>query len=76
MTTDLPKDGERRVAHRLQLTVREGLGGRDRHRVTGVHAHRVDILDGAHDDRVVVAVPHDLHLELLPAEHALLDQHL
>ena len=45
-------------------------------RVAGVHAHRVDVLDRADDDAVVRLVADHLHLELLPAEHALLDQHL
>ena len=50
--------------------------GRDGDGVAGVHAHRVDVLDGADDDAVVRLVADDLHLVLLPAEHALLDQHL
>src|SRR3546814_11442015 len=33
-------------------------------------------LDGADDDAVVRAVADHLHLELLPAEHLFLDQHL
>jgi len=37
-------------------------------------AHRVEVLDGAHDDGVVVDVAHDLHLELFPADHAFLDE--
>ncbi len=41
-----------------------------------MHAHRIDILDGADDDAVVVLVADDLHLVFLPAEHRLLDQHL
>ena len=41
-----------------------------------MHAHRVHVLDRAHDHAVVVAVPHDLELELLPADHGLLDEHL
>ena len=41
-----------------------------------MHAHRVDVLDGADDDAIVALVAHDLHLELFPAEHAFLDQHL
>ena len=45
-------------------------------RVAGVDAHRVDVLDRADDDDVVVAVAHHLELELAPAEHRLLDQHL
>ncbi|KKL56967.1 hypothetical protein LCGC14_2240140, partial [marine sediment metagenome] len=39
-----------------------------------MHAHGVDILDGADDDDVVFQVPHHLQLELLPAEHRLLDE--
>ncbi len=45
-------------------------------RIARVDAHRVDVLDGADDDAVVRLVADDLHLVLLPAEHALLDQHL
>ena len=41
-----------------------------------MHAHRVEVLDRADDDAVVRLVADDLHLELLPAEHAFLDQHL
>jgi hypothetical protein len=41
-----------------------------------VHAHRVDVLDRAHDHHVVRAVAHDLELELTPAEHGLVDQDL
>ena len=64
------------VAHVLVLAVGEGHGGRDGDRVAGVHAHRVEVLDGADDDHVVVAVAHQLQLELLPPEHRLLDEHL
>ena len=39
-----------------------------------MHPHRVEVLDRAHDDDVVAAVAHHLELELLPAEHAALDQ--
>ena len=41
-----------------------------------MHAHGIDVLDGAHDDAVVRLVADHLHLELLPAEHAFLDQNL
>jgi deoxyribonucleoside regulator len=41
-----------------------------------VHAHGVDVLDRAHDDEVIRLVADDLELELLPAEDALLDEHL
>ena len=41
-----------------------------------MHAHRVEVLDRADDHDVVVAVAHDLELELVPAAHRLLDEHL
>ena len=41
-----------------------------------MHAHRVDILDGADDDAVVGDIADDLHLVLLPAQHAFLDEDL
>ena len=41
-----------------------------------MHAHGVEILDGAHDDAVAGVVTHDLHLVLFPALDGLLDQHL
>ena len=56
--------------------VGERLLRRDRDGVAGVHAHRVDVLDRADDHDVVVAVAHHLELELAPADHRLLDQHL
>ena len=40
-----------------------------------MHAHRIDVLDRADDDAIVVLVANDLHLELFPAEHGFLDQH-
>ena len=73
---DGPDDGERGVAQALVLDVGEGLLGRHGDGVAGVHAHRVDVLDGADDDHVVLEVAHDLELELLPADDALLEQHL
>ena len=48
---------------------------RHRDRIAGVHAHRIDVLDRADDDAVVVLVAHHLHLEFLPAEHRFFDQH-
>ena len=41
-----------------------------------MHAHGVEILDGAHNDAVASMVTHDLHLVLFPALDGLLDQHL
>src|SRR3546814_10050492 len=44
--------------------------------VTRVDAHRIDVLDRADDDGIVVPVADGLHLIFLPAEERLLDQHL
>ncbi len=41
-----------------------------------MHAHRVDVLDGAHDDGVVGRVAHHLQLVFVPAQHALFHQDL
>src|SRR5258705_12379770 len=71
---DLPDDRDRGVPHALILAVGERHRGRDGDRIAGVHAHRIDVLDGAHDHDVVAAVAHDLELEFLPAEHAALDE--
>jgi hypothetical protein len=73
---DAAQHREGRVAHLLVLAVGERHRRRDRDRVAGVHPHRVEVLDRADDHAVVVLVPHDLELVLLPAEHRLLDQHL
>ena len=67
---------DRLVAQLLIEGVGQRLRRRDRDRVAGVDAHRVDVLDRADDHDVVVAVAHHLELELAPAEHRLLDQHL
>ena len=64
------------VAQLLVERVGERLGRRHRDRVARVDPHRVDVLDRADDDDVVVAVAHHLQLELAPAQHRLLDQHL
>ena len=67
---------DRLVAQLLVLAVGQRLLRRDGDRVAGVHAHRVDVLDRADDHDVVGAVAHDLELELAPAEHRLVEQHL
>ena len=41
-----------------------------------MHAHGVEVLDGAHNDAVAGVVAHNLHLVLFPALDGLLDQHL
>ena len=63
------------VAHHLIFDVRESLGGRDGYGVAGVHTHRVEVLDRAHDDAVVRAVAHDFELELLPTRDRALHEH-
>jgi len=68
------RDGD--VAHPLVLAVGQRHRRGDGDRVARVHAHRVDVLDRTDDDHVVGAVAHQLELELLPAEHGLLDEHL
>ena len=66
----------RAVAHHLVLAVGQGLRRRHRDGIARVHAHGVEVLDGADDDAVVGQVAHHLQLEFLPPQHALLDQHL
>ena len=39
-----------------------------------MHAHGVEIFDGADDDAIVLVVTDHLHLVFLPAEYGLLDQ--
>ena len=73
---DLAQHRDRGVAHDLVFLVGQRERRSDRDRVAGVHAHRVEVLDRADDDAVVVLVANDLHLEFLPAEDRFLDQHL
>ena len=76
LDADAADAGEGRVAHALVLDVGQGLGRRDRDRVAGVHAHRVEVLDRADDHAVVGAVAHHLELVLLPARDRALDEDL
>ena len=48
----------------------------DDDRVAGMHAERIDVLHRAHGDARVIGVAHDLVLDLLPADEALLDHDL
>ena len=72
---DLAQAAQGAVAHHLVFAVGEGLRGRHGDGIAGVHAHRVEILDGADDDAVVGEIAHHLQLVFLPAERALFDQH-
>jgi hypothetical protein len=76
LDADLAQHRQRGVAHDLVFLVGQRQRRRDGDRIAGVDAHRVEILDRADDDAVVRLVANDLHLVLLPAEHALLDEHL
>ena len=73
---DLAQDRDRGVAHDLEFLVGQRQRRGDGDRIAGMDAHRVDVLDRADDDAIVLFVAHHLHLELFPAEHALLDQNL
>ena len=73
---DLADHGDADVAQPLVLAVGEGERRRDGDRVAGVHAHRVEVLDGADDHDVVGVVAHHLELVLLPAHDRLLEEHL
>ena len=76
LDADLADDGDRRIAHCLVLAISQRERGCHGDRVAGVHAHRVDVLDRAHDHHVVGVIAHHLELVLLPAEEAALDEHL
>jgi len=76
LDADLAQHGDRGVAHDLVFLVGQRQGRRDSDGIAGMDAHRIDVLDRADDDAVVVAIAHHLHLVLFPAEHAFLDQHL
>ena len=72
---DFADDGERASRIRWYSRSVSVIAGRHRDRVAGVDPHRIEILDRADDHHVVGAVAHDLELELLPADDALLDEH-
>jgi hypothetical protein len=69
-------DREAGVAHDLVFLVGQRLDGGDGDGVAGMHAHGIEILDGTDDHTVVGLVPHDLHLEFLPAQQRFLDEDL
>ncbi|MBA7468683.1 hypothetical protein ES707_03935 [subsurface metagenome] len=73
---DLAQHRQRGVAHDLIFLIGQGQGRRNGDGIAGVHAHRIEVLDRADDDAVVLFVADDLHLVLFPAEHGFLDQHL
>ena len=76
LDTDGADDRRRRIAELLVRLVRQRHLRRHRDRVARVHAHRIEVLDRAHDHDVVRAIAHDLELELVPAADGILDEHL
>ena len=73
---NLPNDGDREVPQPLVLTVGQGQRRCHGDGVTGVHPHRVQVLDRADDHHVVGVVTHHLELVLLPPGDGLLQEHL
>ena len=71
---DLAQHRQRGVAHDLVFLVGQRQRRRHRDGIAGMHAHRIEVLDRADDDAIVLLVAHHLHLELFPAEHGFLDQ--
>ncbi|MCY1522162.1 hypothetical protein D9M68_570070 [compost metagenome] len=71
---DLAQHRDRRVTHDLVFLVGQRLGRRHGDRVAGVHAHRIQVFDGADDDAVVRLVADHFHFEFLPAQQRLFDQ--
>ncbi len=41
-----------------------------------MHAHGINVFDGAHDDAVAGLIAHDLHLVFFPADDAFFHKHL
>jgi len=64
------------VAQPLMVHIAERLCGSYYYGLPGMDAHGIKVLHVADDDAVVLGIPHDLVLELLPAQDRLLDQHL
>ncbi len=73
---DLTQDRQRGVTQDLVFLVGQGLRRRNGDGVAGVHAHRIEVFDGADDDAVVLLVADHLHLVFLPADQRLVDQQL
>lgn len=74
--TDFAQNGQRCITHDLVFLVGQRLGRRHGDGVTGVHAHGVQVFDGADDDAVVRGVAHHFHLVLFPAQQGFFDQQL
>ena len=69
-------DADARGAEHLVFLVRERLARRDDDAVSGVDAHRVQVFHVAYRDARVGSVAHHFVLDLAPAAHRALHQHL
>ena len=72
---DLAQARQSGVAHHLVLFVGQCLRWGNGYGITRMHAHRIEILNRAHDDAVVGQVAHHFEFVLFPAQHALFNQH-
>jgi hypothetical protein len=72
---DLAQHRNGGIAHQLIFLVGERLRRGNGDGIARMHAHRIEILDRADDDAVVLTIAHDLHFEFFPAEHRFLEQH-
>ena len=72
---DLPDHRKRRIPHDLILPIRQGLNRCHRDRIPRMHPHRIQILNRTDHHTIVRTVPHHLHLEFLPTQQALINQH-
>ena len=73
---DLAQNRDGGIAHALVFLVGERQGRRHRDGIARMHAHRIEVLDGADNDAIVLVVADHFHLELFPTDHRLFDQHL
>ncbi len=64
----------RSVAHALKFLVRQRLRGSHGNRIARVHAHGVEVFDGADHHEVVAEVAHHFELEFLPAKDGFFHQ--
>ena len=71
---DFTDNRSRGVTHALKFLVRQCLRGSHGNRIAGVHAHGVEVFDGADHHEVVAEITHHFEFELLPAEHGFFHQ--
>src|SRR5664280_844047 len=72
---DLADDLDRGITHDLVFAIAQRLCRCNGNRVASVDAHRIEVLDRADDDHVVVHVAHQFEFVLFPTEYGLFQQH-